>query len=128
MHAFCAVAKLSRRLRTAQHQFAEDGQFRPSEVEFLRDAMPVLGDAASCAGDAKQQTLVAKGGESVLDGPFVIMNRRIAVRLLIAGVDERVERERIVLGCSDLFLEQRAEDSYLGGIEQQVHHSSLARG
>ena len=44
----------------------------------------------------------------------------IATRALIAGVDQSVERERIVFRRSDLFFNDLAENAELDGVEMHV--------
>ena len=49
---------------------------------------------------------------------LVQIHHRLAVRALIACVDQRIQRERIVVGRGDFFFDKRAQNAGLGGGEQ----------
>jgi hypothetical protein len=59
MHALGAGSDLAERLRSPQHQFAEDRQFPTAQIQLLRDAMPIFDYAASRPGNRQQQSFVA---------------------------------------------------------------------
>ena len=48
-----------------------------------------------------------------MDLPLVVADDRVAVRRLVAGEPERVERERVLVGRRALLLQQAAEDAEL---------------
>ena len=54
--------------------------------------------------------------EAAEHGAVVERHHRVAVRRLVARRDERVERERVVVGRDELFLDQRPEDAHGGGV------------
>ena len=63
--------------------------------------------SAPLAGPARRFS--CKRGESVANRGFVERHHRVAIVFLIAGVDQRVERERVVVGRGDVFFDQGAE-------------------
>src|SRR5712692_1065367 len=99
MHAFGAGAKFAGSLRSAKQQDAENGSLVTIEIECLLEAVFVLGDTAVRGADGADQGLAVEGMQSLADGGFVEIHDRIAIRFLIASVDEGVERERVVFGC-----------------------------
>ena len=81
--------------------------------------MLVLGDAGvvdrSCEGE------VFESVECLADVFFGELEDGVAAGALVAGVDESVEREGIVLGGGDLFFDEGAEDAELDGVELHVY-------
>jgi len=57
------------------------------------------------------------------DGPdFVIEgDDRLTIRDLIACLDERIERQGIIIRCGELFFNQRSDHTYLCSIQQHIH-------
>src|SRR5262249_31761381 len=55
------------------------------------------------------------------DGFFVIVGDRLAVVLLVAGVDQRIERKRVIVRSGDIFLNERAEHARFRGVKDKVH-------
>jgi hypothetical protein len=49
----------------------------------------------------------------------------IAAGALVAGVDEGVERKRIVFGRGDLFFDEGAEDAELDGVKMHVYKGAI---
>ena len=49
--------------------------------------------------------------EGIANRGFVQSHHWVAIIFLIAGVDQGVERERVVVGCGDVFFDQGAEDA-----------------
>jgi len=121
MHAFGAGAELAGCLRAAQQQNAEDGDLVTIKVEGFLKAMLVLGDAAVRGTDGTDEGLSVQGMQGLADGGFVEIHHGIAVRFLIAGVDESVQRKRIVLGSGDLFLDEGAQDAAFDFVQEDVH-------
>src|SRR5687768_13174661 len=71
----------------------------------------------AAAEDAPDELFVLEAVEGAVDIGFAELRHRLAVRFLIAGRHERVERQRVVLGCRELLLHQAPEDANLDGIE-----------
>ena len=55
------------------------------------------------------------------DGRFVQVHDGIAIRFLVAGVDEGVQRKRIVFGRGDFFFDERAQDATFDFVQEDVH-------
>src|ERR1022692_4756250 len=55
------------------------------------------------AADARGQSLGPQSTQRRLHRIFVVRHHRLTVGFLIARVHQRVERERVILGCGDLF-------------------------
>jgi len=121
MNAFRTDAEFARSLRAAEHEHAENGGFAASEIEDFLNAVLVLRDAALCSADGTGKLLVFEAVESLAHFGFVQMHFRIAIIFLIAGVDQRVEGERVVLGRGRLFFNKRAEDAGFHGIDDDGH-------
>jgi hypothetical protein len=59
--------------------------------------------------------------QGLADGGFVEIHDRIAIRFLVAGIDERVQGERIVFGSGDFFFDEGAEDAAFDFVQKDVH-------
>jgi len=46
---------------------------------------------------------------------------RVAAGALVARVEQSVKRKRVILGCRNLFFDQRAENAKLDGIELHIY-------
>ncbi len=121
MHALGASAEFAGRLRAAQQQDAEDGDFVAIEIESFLEAVFVLGDAAVRSADGADQGLAVERVQGLANGGFVESHDGIAVRFLVAGIDEGVQGERVVFGSSDFFFDKGAQDAAFDFVEQDVH-------
>jgi len=121
MHAVGSSAEFARRLRATEKQDAKDGDFVAVEIETFLEAVFVLGNAAVRSADGADQRLAVEGMESLADGGFVESHYRIAIRFLVAGVDEGVQRERVVFGSGDFFFDEGAEDAAFDVGKKYVH-------
>jgi hypothetical protein len=121
VHAFGAAAKFAGRLGTTEQQDTEDGDFVAIEIEGFLEAVFVLRNAAVRGADVASEGLLVERMQGLTNGGFVEIHGRIAVRFLVAGVDEGVQGERVVLGCGDLFFDQGAEDPAFDFIQKDVH-------
>ena len=68
--------------------------------------------AAVGAGIDKGEFLFAQTIQRAGDGVFVVFNNWIAAGRLIATIDERIQRQGIILGRGDLLFHQHAEDAH----------------
>jgi hypothetical protein len=59
--------------------------------------------------------------EALADDGFVEIHERIAVRFLVAGIDECVQGKRVVFGGSGLLFDEGAQDATLDFVEEDVH-------
>ena len=107
------LLELAGRLRATEHQDAEHCGRVPLEPELLVEELPVLRRPAP--GPARDACPAASGEalQGVVDLPLVVVDDRVAVRALVAGEPERVERERVLVGRRALLLEQAAEHAEL---------------
>ena len=121
MHAFGASAKLAGRLRTAQQEDAEDGGLSAGEVEHFLQAMLVFGDAAVGTTRRSGQILVVQVVERLTHRRFVERHDRVAIVFLVAGVDQRVQGERIVIRRGDIFFCQGAKNSGFDAVQEDAH-------
>jgi hypothetical protein len=116
-----ASAKLAWRLGAAEHEKAEDCGLVASQVKDGANAVLVLRDAGIV--ESGDEVLVLKGMERLADLVFGEVEDGVATGLLITGVDECVQGERVVLRCGDLFFDEGAENAGLNGIEHHTYES-----
>ena len=76
--------------------------------------------SAPLAGPARRFS--CSDGEGIADRGFVERHHRVAVIFLVAGVDQGVERERVVVGRGDVFFDQGAEDAGFDFSEEHGIH------
>ena len=121
MHALGAGAKFAGGLRATQQQDTQDGDLVTIEVEGFLEAVLVLGDAAVRSADIADQGLSIQRMQGLADGRFVQVHDGIAIRFLVAGVDEGVQRKRIVFGSGDFFFDEGSEDPAFDFVHEDVH-------
>jgi hypothetical protein len=121
MHALGAGAQFARSLRSAQQQDAKNGNFVTIKVEGFLKTMLVLGDTAVRSADGADQGLPVERMQGLTDGGFVEIHDRIAVRFLVASVDKGVQGKRVVLGSSDFFFDEGAQDAAFDFVQEDVH-------
>ena len=110
------LLQLARRLRAAQHEHAEDRDLVVPEPERLLHELAILDGAASLAGGEPRPLLAPEPLQRVADRLLVVVDNGVAVRGLIAGEPEGVQRQRIGVGRRALLLDQAPEDADLDGI------------
>ena len=120
MHALGAASEFSGRLRATEQKFAEDGGFRAGEVESVGKPMLVFGDAAVAASGA-DENLLAERTQRAADGIFIEGHDRIAIRFLIAGVEEGVQRERVVFWRGDFFFDEGGQYAGFDIVQGDIH-------
>jgi hypothetical protein len=113
-HAVGAGAELAGGLGTAQEEEAEESGLVAAEVEDGADAVLVLGDPG--VADGGDEGEVFEGVEGLADVFFGEVEDRVAAGALVAGGDQGVQRERVVLRRGDLFFDERAEHAELDGV------------
>ena len=124
VHAVGAAAEFAGSLRSAEQQDTDDGDFAAIEIEDFLQAVFEFCDAAVGAAGGTGHAFFLQASESVADCGFVEGHHRVAVVFLIAGVDQGVERERVVVGRGDVFFDQGAEDAGFEFGEDEGHGSS----
>src|ERR1700686_2721410 len=86
----------------------------------LVDAVLILGDAR-IAARGTGQSLAGERTKSVAYGVLAKGQHRFAIRFLVAGVQERIQRERVVFGRGNFLFNQRAENARFDIRELQSH-------
>ena len=114
MHALGALLELAGRLRAAQQQHAQDGLLIDRDPERLVDEMAVLRRAAAAAARVADPAPAAELLQRGAQRRLVVVDDRIAVRRLVAGQSQRVERQRVLIGRRALLLQQAAEHALFG--------------
>jgi hypothetical protein len=110
-----AGAQLARSLRTAEHEKAEDSGLIAPEIEDGADPVLILGNTR--VADWSDQGKIFEGMESLANLFFAKVEDRVTTGALVACVQQRVEREGVVLWRGDLFFDQGAKNAELGGIK-----------
>ena len=123
VHAVGAAAEFAGGLGAAQEEEAEEGGLVAAEVEDGADAVLVLGDAG--VADGGDEGEVFEGVKGLADVLFGEIEDGIAAGALVAGVEEGVEREGIVLGGGDLFFDEGAEDAELDLVELHIYKGAI---
>jgi len=121
MHTLAARAEFAGGLRAAQEQDAEDGNFVAVEVKGFLEAMLVLGDAAVRGADGTDERLTVEGMQRVADGGFLEIHDRFTVRFLVAGIEESVQGERVVLGSVGLLFDEGTENAAFDFVQKDIH-------
>ena len=121
VHAFGAGAQFAGSLRATEQQDAQNGDFVTIKVEGFLEAVLVLGDAAVRGADGADQGLSVERMQGLADGGFVEIHDRIAVRFLVASVDQCVQGKWIVFRSGDFLFDQGAEDSAFDFVQKDVH-------
>ena len=90
------------------------------EVEELGQRLVVLQRPPTrVRPDDPDQAAVLETAGDPLDLLLVVVGDRVAAARLVARRAQRVERERIAAGDSDLLLQQAPQDALLGGVEER---------
>jgi len=118
-------------LRAAQEEFADDAEFLGREFQGavfgVAETVLVLGDAAAEAAVLADQVALDEQVDRLLHGRVIELQHRVAIALLVAGVHQRVERERILLGRGDFLFDQAGDDAGFEGGQFDGHLASWAR-
>ncbi len=120
IEAIGAGAEFTGSLRAAEEEHAEQCNFVAMEVEDFGKAVFELGDAAVGGGGACE-ALLAQRMERVANGVFVEIHHWIAIRFLVGGVQDGVQRKRVILGRGDFFFDERAQDAGFDRGQSEVH-------
>ena len=119
MQAVGALLELARGLRAAEHEHAEDGDLVVREPERLLHELPVLDAAAALPRREPRPLLPPEALQRLADRLLVVVDDGVAVRRLVAGEPQRVQRQRVGVGRRSLLLDQAAEHPDLDGV--RVH-------
>ena len=121
MHAFGAGAKFAWGLGSTQQQDAENGGLVTIEIEGLLEAVLVLGHAGVQGAHGADQGLSVQRMQGLADGGFVEGHDRIAIRFLIASVDQGVQRERVVFGSGSFLFDEGPQDPAFDFVQEDAH-------
>ena len=116
-----ATAKLPGRLRSAQQQDTEHRDFPPTEVVDLGKPMLVLRHPAVGPTHRAGQALVVQPMKGLPHGILIQVRHRVAVGFLVAGIEQGVHRQRVVVRSGDLFFDQGPEHPRFHFREQGRH-------
>lgn len=86
--------------------------------------MFVFGDAGIT--NRSDEGEVFEGVKGLADLFFGEIEDRVAAGALVARIEQRVQREWIVFGCSDLLFDEGAEDAELDRVEVHVYKGAIA--
>lgn len=123
--ALRAGTNLAGGLRAAQEEDGHHGDVAVIQLEMLGEVVAVFLDAVAGAENDGDEFFLAKVIDAVLDGALVVGGDGVAIGGLIAGEDEAIEGEGVILGGGALLLEEAAEDAGFDGGEIEGHGSGL---
>jgi hypothetical protein len=70
--------------------------------------------------------LVAQVAQHQPHGFFVKVRHRLAIVLLVAGIDQRIQGKRVVIRRGDVFFDERAQHTGFSGIQDNIHSNNLS--
>ena len=118
-HAAGAAAQLAGRLRSAQQQLAQDrgllGENSSEPKPVLQKRCWYFGTRLPKPERSMHQVLRRERVEGLLHRALVELEDGIAIALLVAGVGQCVERQRVLIGRGDRLLDQAADDARFDG-------------
>jgi hypothetical protein len=117
VEAFGAAAEFAGGLMAAQEEDADERCLGASKVEGFTEPVLILGHAAIGAAGTAREAEILKAVQGQADFFVIEMHYRFAVGELVAGVDECVERLRVVVGSGDFLFDKRPKDAGLRGGE-----------
>ncbi len=117
VHAIGASSQFSHRLWTPHHELAQHRRLCRTQAHGLVEHVAMFGNPLIGTGYDPYQTLVPHRLQSAGDHLVIKLDDGIAIRLLIAGIGQGIERHRVIFRCRRPFLDQGAEDSFLDGVE-----------
>ncbi len=113
--------QLPSRLRTSQHHHRQQCQLIAVESDGVVENVSVFVGAAAAVHSC--QALLTQEQHRVHHDLLAVVGYRLAVRLLVARSDERVRRERILLGRCRLLLDQAAQGTKF--FSSELHRTTV---
>ncbi|HET6915284.1 MAG TPA: hypothetical protein VFH56_04275 [Acidimicrobiales bacterium] len=111
-------------MRAAQKQDPHESHLAVVESQPLVEDLPVAHHGSTVRWqDVPDQPFLLEGRQGDFDGGLVERRHRIPVRDLVAGENQGVEAERVLLRGGQLLLDQTAQDPPLHEVES--HRSSI---
>ena len=124
-HSTGPSPQFTRSLRPPHQQLTNNRQLQRIELqrpEFrITEPMLVLRHAAAESGLLHHEMLFRQRVHCLLDRGFAQLQHRIPVALLIAGIHQRIERQRILIGGRDLLFDQTANDTRFERSQLNLH-------
>ncbi len=115
--AIGARAQFTRGLRAAQQEFADNTELLGRELELAKfgvaEAVLIARHPGVETGGIDHQAAADQLVDHGADVQLGELQHGLAVALLVAGVDQRIERERVLIRRADLFLYQAADHARL---------------
>ena len=108
-HSLAAGSEFPGGLRASEKELGQDGDLGFGERVDIVEGMTVFGDSGGGLGNEKGELFQTERFESRGDGVFVQVENGRAVTLLVAGVDEGIESQRVDVGCGRFLLDEAAE-------------------
>jgi hypothetical protein len=105
VEAIGAATEFAWSLRTAEEKNADEGGFGAGEVVGFAEPVLVFGNAAIGATGAAGETDVFKAAQGEVNFFLIEVGDGLAIGPLVTGVDQGVERERVVVGGGGFFFE-----------------------
>ncbi len=121
MHAVRAASEFTGSLRASQKQEAKDGRFVAVEIEGFLQTVLVFCHPAVRRTNGSDERLCLQGAQRIADGRLIQIHDRVAIRLLVAGIDQRVQGQWIILWGSNFLLDERPQDSAFHFTQDDVH-------
>ena len=91
------------------------------EIVPLAELLLILADAAAGLIDFPQQLFLAQAVQRANDRRLVVLDDRIAAGRLVAGIDQCVQRKRIVFRRGGFFLNERSQYPAFHFTQDKVH-------
>ena len=120
-HAIRTRTQFSRLLGAAHQQLGHHSQRRGIEVQLGGRTLAPLLDAAADRHVTARDALHAQTGQA--DGHLGLgeVDHGVAVRLLVAAVDQRVQRQGVLVRRRQRLLDQDSQNTCLVGIQLEFH-------
>jgi len=120
------LVQLPGRLRPAQHEDTENRNLGAAETDCLVEQLAILRRPAPRATREAGPAAAGEPLKRLMDLALFVGGDRIAVRRLVAGEAESVQRERVLVRRRALLLQEAAEDTELDRVG--VHGRSVRSG
>jgi len=125
-HPLRAPLQLTRGLRSAQEQDAQDRQLLLVQPQGLLGQVAVLDGTARVPAGQPRHPVARQPLRRFSHGVLVVGRHRIPIGRLVARQPQRVERERVLIGGREALLDQAPEHTLLGRRERlEVHAGSV---
>jgi len=105
--------------------FTDDGEFLFGKLQLTKvrvaETMLILRHAAAKTAARTDQVSLGQLAERVLHSLLVQLHHGVTIALLIAGIDQCIERQWILLRRRDFLLDQTADNSFLMARQSRIH-------